>query len=515
MKKRNKTEKRGFKSVLMSFIAIFLAVLVGASCVVPAFATEPDTAIIYDEDGNPVEAIVEPYEEEPDETAEPETGATKKDEVVSADDESISSHDISSETENENSNSSTTEKTATENNYSEDVAPSESVIFSYDTDSDGDKTNQVTISVVCPSDYDDIVCMFIMNTETGQRYELQFSPSFYEDHIFLPIGTYSITNFYSQNNSNVDFDINPKTITIEKSGYSSYQFKMSNLDTLQKDENGDYYDPALIETVEEENKLSTEVRNETCYEFATYTSKGEIFYDVLNDSSSAINLKVEGFANKSADCKVVITKGGLIEEGAFSLYIDGEKYCTSATDFSVKISSLGITLYFSTDVDTNEFIEDETFTFKIGKCFASTSTVYWDKASMFVCGNPTENADYEVEVLSSGGPGVSKIKITDKIDEENIVSDVVLIPEDGVLKWKNGVIFYFYGEGGFNKGVKFASSIHVKAEEEDYTPVYYMAAVAAAIAIVVVFLLISKKDKKSSYVIRPYKGRQDESVYRK
>lgn len=222
-----------------------------------------------------------------------------------------------------------------------------------------------------------------------------------------------------------------------------------------------------------------------------------------------------GNATKSKDIVLEITKEGVIGQAEFKVSYDGgqtfvAKYTTGA---KVLDSNVNLTYEFYTINDTDELTAGDRFIFTSIESFEVKNSTS-DAASRIACvGHPLDNHELNITILSSGGRGISRIKIVDA--KNKLETKTYLIPENGILSLDDNLTLYFENIKGYVKDVTYKIAINSHDEAIDYTPLIIICGVAVAIGFIGLFWMLAKKEKKADYLIHTYEWKQDESAYRK
>lgn len=215
-----------------------------------------------------------------------------------------------------------------------------------------------------------------------------------------------------------------------------------------------------------------------------------------------------------ADIVLEITKGGVVGQAEFKVSYDGgltfhTKYYTGE---AVIDSNIGLTYNFYTLNDNDELTEGDQFSFHAIESFEVTNSSGSEKARIACVGHPTENHDLLISILSSGGRGVSRVKISD--EKNKIETKTYLIPEDGIMILDDNLTIYFENIDGYVKGVGYKIGITSHDTTIDYTPLIILGVGVVIFMFIALLWLLMKKDKRGDYIVHQYAWKQDESAYK-
>jgi hypothetical protein len=312
------------------------------------------------------------------------------------------------------------------------------------------------------------------------------------------------------------YDSDAFSFVIDQSGFTldendntaSLSYTMKNLDSIVQDETGNFIDQASGTTT-----VNNEVRYTTPYDFILMSSDGTLFYDVTHSNEqNPGNLTVTGFADGNYDVVFRIKNGGVIGEATYVLSLDGgDTWVAEGTVEETISTEYGLTFTVTTNMDTDELVAGDDFSCQTIECFKVDTATSVSDAQLMIVGHPKKSHELYVTVLSTGGFNVSKVSVED--DKGNLTSYTGVIPEDGKIELDDGLTLVFKDLTGYQKGVKFSSSIISNDTSIDYTPLIFLCIGAGVLALFVIAFLLGKKDRQSDYVIQQYHWQKDDAAY--
>jgi hypothetical protein len=395
----------------------------------------------------------------------------------------------------------------------------ETIINGLDTHYNHGKTDcLLRFFAVCPEDFPSSALVVIQNDKTGQKYQLYLAPQRdYQDVMYVPAGQYTVLEMSIPTSTKFTFVVDTTSITATKNGDISIVYTMKDIDKIIKTETGQF---DYIKDDQEGNQgggNQLEGLYDTPYDYIKMSKDQKLYYSVSYSGNSDVAMRVWGFSKQSYEGVVKIVKSGILGEAEYQISLDGGKtYFQNVftANSEIEISSIGLSFGFVAPNDTDELIEGDTYSFKTLRTFSTNANVEPDKAMLMTVGSPTRSVNYIVTVMSSGVAGVFKIGI--KVNEEGAKETVCVIPEDGVLKLQDNVQLVFNPAYEYKKGQTFDISISLgEAAPQNYTPLIILGGIVGFGTIVGLVILSAKKDKKTNYIIREYRGYQDESEYDK
>ena len=172
------------------------------------------------------------------------------------------------------------------------------------------------------------------------------------------------------------------------------------------------------------------------------------------------------------------------------------------------MSSVGLHFNFYTALDSDEFMEGETFSFHTYETFETISSNP-EYADVVIMGHPLEKSVPKIEILSSGKRGESKFSLTMVENGESVLVDT--IPADGKYTYKD--FTFYFTDSVYQKGMNFKATVKPNEEKSNTVPIIILLSVVAVLFIGVFVFLLSKVENKNTYRLQPYKQRQDDSKY--
>ena len=218
-----------------------------------------------------------------------------------------------------------------------------------------------------------------------------------------------------------------------------------------------------------------------------------------------------GNAKEDYQAVVRIVKPGVIGEAQAAISVDGGQswLATFTVDDTVRISGLGLKLEFSTEEDTDEFAEGDTFRFITAESFAMISD-HPEAAVVAVTGHPLEKSRPTVTILSSGPRGTSKFSLRMQDGTDPVAVETV--PAEGVYTY--GPLRFYFSDSTYIKGYTFSGTIIPNEEKVGMGPVIVLAAGVVILVGTGVAVLSAKKEKPGEYELRPWVQRQGEEAYK-
>lgn len=398
------------------------------------------------------------------------------------------------------------------------------IINAVDTHTNHGETDYgLTVTCAVPEKFTAVVYVMLKNDTTGQEYAVYLEPlNNYVEYIYLPADYhYTFTKVYSPVYTNVAFIMDTTGVTAVDKGAGTATFTMQDIDKIVVNEDGS------LSVNEETGDVSGEVlpgSNLRLYatplENVKMAENGTLYYTTTYSGKSPVQMEVSGFSNEKYTGSVKITKSGILGEAQYVVSLDGGNtydgtiYTTTSHEDGNEIPDSGLSIHFTAIVDTDELIEGDVYAFQTQRTYPTTATVSPDKALMVVTGSPKKSVEYSMQIMSSGGLGISKIGVA--INKEGSEVKVYTIPKDGIVTIDDNVQLLFKDLPGYEKGQQFIVTIDLdEVEEIDYTKLYILAGVVAVGVVIVMVVLMSKKEKKTDYIIRKYDYRQDDDAYKK
>ena len=264
--------------------------------------------------------------------------------------------------------------------------------------------------------------------------------------------------------------------------------------------------------IQEETVFSDTHLFETGLKGVTMQGGNLLYYEVEHKGVGAGIIEVSGYATGDYDVVVKIVKSGVIGEAVFQISLDGGNTYIGQDIVadSSKIGDAGITLYFKTEEDTVEFIEEDEYFVSVPESFQAIPSKV-NTANVLVLGHPLEEHDFVVNILSSGGLGSSRFTVNSTKGRKISVTDV--IPKDGKYELEDDITLIFSDSTDYEKGLNYTVSIKSNDETVDYTMLYVLCGVVIVSIIVALSFLTSKKETDSEYRICKYKWQKEDVDY--
>ena len=301
--------------------------------------------------------------------------------------------------------------------------------FSYVEHTDTKRTEesncQVTVVTECPKGFG-LNTYVVISDSDGVMYRISLSEeNGYRDQIFLASGEYSVveSKVFEDNTGRYPLEQKKgdKTFQVEEGETVELGFRLMNYDEIASQ-----IESKGKEDVEEKEPIS-EDRYLTAISGVEMNGVGELFYSVDTTGSGIGDLVICGNAKGDYDVVIEIIKSGVIGEARFSLSLDGGESIigddVTAEKFLLK--EYGLTLFFSTDSDTDELQKGDVFRASVPETFAVDTSRY-DGANVVIAGHPKAEHMVEVTILSSGGRGEAKFTVS--MDGGNSIAFTDTIP---------------------------------------------------------------------------------------
>ena len=256
-----------------------------------------------------------------------------------------------------------------------------------------------------------------------------------------------------------------------------------------------------------ETVFAEECFYETGISGVTMQGTGVLFYEVVSQGSGQGIMEISGNATGDFDVVVKIVRPGVVGEAEYQISLDGgQSYIgQDVVAERCRIADAGLTLHFATEQDNMEFAQGDTYCASVPETFPVAASRAGD-TNMVATGHPLEDHEIAVEILSSGGPGVSKFTVS--TSGQRAAADV--IPADGVYGLQDDLWLVFSASDGYEKGQIFFITVISNHKAINYIPLYALAAAFVFVGILGYIVLMGKKEKPGDYRLRYYKGRGEQ-----
>lgn len=261
---------------------------------------------------------------------------------------------------------------------------------------------------------------------------------------------------------------------------------------------------AEIGSIEPETVFADERYYETGLSGVTMQGTGVLFYEVVSQGSGQGAMEISGNATGDFEVVVKIVKSGVIGEAEYQISLDGglSYIGQDVVADRCRIADAGLTLHFSTGQDNVEFALGDTYCASVPETFPVTASRAGE-ANVVATGHPLKDHEITVEILSSGGPGVSKFTVS--TPDQRAAADV--IPADGMYELQDDLWLVFSASAGYERGQNYFITVSSNHKAINYIPFYILIAAFAFAGILGYLVLIGKKEKPGDYRLRYYKGR--------
>lgn len=383
------------------------------------------------------------------------------------------------------------------------------IIDSFETARSDEVSCTVSAQTICPEGFG-LNTFVLLVDEKGNVYRIALNAANdYTGYIYLASGSYSVTevSVFEDFKQEYPFVVGEDSFTLAENENKTISFTMKDFDRIQEEINQKTGNQELSTVLG-----TDEVFYQTGLEGVKMQGTGILYYDVEHIGKGSGVMECSGVSTGDYDLLVKIVKTGVVGEAQYQISLDGGQSFIGQDIVaeSCKIGDAGVTLFFHTPVDTEEFLEGEEFHAKLPE----THSMIASKAGManvVVTGHPLKDHDLTVEVLSSGGNGSARFTVTSTKGSTIQVTDV--IPKDGIYQLEDDVKLIFSKSESYEKGMTFTATIKSNDETVNYFPLYVLLGGVAVIGAVGVAMLAGKKESNSQYQIRRYEGIRDEKDY--
>lgn len=361
----------------------------------------------------------------------------------------------------------------------------------------------LTVEMVCPKDFG-LNSYVILMDDRGKAYRISLgSDNGYTAVIYLAEGHYEVAeaSVYEDYKQQYPFEILEKELTLDANVNQTVTCEMNT-------EKGE---KAAVQGADEQNADVAEISSFlTGLESVTMKEDGTLYYAISHKGSGSGIMEASGFATGSYDVVVRIIKTGVVQEAEYEISLDGGKNYIGkdVVAETCHIAEAGLTLYFKTDEDSEEFIEGDEYRFHVPETFSVTANRNGE-ANLIVSGHPLKDHEYQVHILSSGGPGKTRFTVEDS--NGTGITDV--IPENGQYEWEDGLTLSFSSSSTFEKGMEYVITVKSNDKKNSYLPLYILIAVGITGCLTAGAILGGRKEKESGYLLQCYRWRKDEKAY--
>lgn len=388
-----------------------------------------------------------------------------------------------------------------------------------DTKKSEETPAQVTAKFLIPSGFHLNAYLDIVHDDGTVYRILTTDDNGYSDFAFVKTGHYTImtSGIVNDNASNYTFTVDQSDFTVDADDQSVVTVT-STLD--QYDEvagivaertGGDVQEldkahaGAIADAAETEEK-----RYPTALDGTYFGEDGQLYYETVSNSNTC-TAKVYGNATGDYDLCFKVSKSGVIGEAELDVSLDGGKSfigkVLSAEDY--ELSDYGVHLVLSTENDTDELAEGDTFRASVVENFAVNASGSDRLANVVITGHPTKKHQVLITLLSTGELGVAKYSLS--YDNGVTTEYIDTLPENGVITYED--LTFYFANAEYTKNTTYTSEVESNSSERSYTPLYILTGVVVVLVIGFYIWLLSQKEKSSSYQIHAWEDRQDEQSY--
>lgn len=414
--------------------------------------------------------------------------------------------------------------------------------------SPADGVHALTLSAKVIEEFDDDCYIYLEESEHKTRkIRIDLYPEEeFEKTIYLPAGFYQVIESGAKNSPSLSFNVTTVGISLnEENTGSKISMVLNNTGNIVKTELGEWQDRTMSGDSQD---INSKLYGVEALEGIQSNISGVLYYSV-NHTGPKKTMMVEkevqvekegqliteiqqveevyyddpglgyvtpyGSAIASTDIVLLISKTGVVGQAEFKVSYDGGQTFIAryATGDEVFDPNINLTYNFYTLNDTDELTEGDRFTFRSIESFEVKNSESAANTRIVCAGHPTTNHELDISVLSSGGRGISRVKVADK--KGKIETKTYLIPSDGIMVLDDNLTIYFENVDGYVKGVNYTILINSHDTSINYTPIIALCVMIFVLFVMALFWLLMKKDKKGDYIVHTYQWKQDESVYRK
>jgi len=385
------------------------------------------------------------------------------------------------------------------------------VVEDFDTSKSESTSCSLTVQAVCPDGFG-LNCYALLEDEQGGTYRISMSAdNGYLGQIYLAPGCYQIleVTVFDDYKQEYPFIVTQSEIVLQKNESNSIIFTLQDYEKIQNE---------IAERIGDSNSNTGEMVFSDTQIFETgvngISMQGTsiLYYDVEHVGTGKGIMEITGNATGNYEIVVKIVKSGVLGEAVFQISLDGgNSYIgQDVVSESSLIGDAGLTLYFQTEADTDEFWEGDEYRAKVPENFPVISSKV-SSANLVVTGHPMEEHDFTVSILSSGGLGSSRFTVTSTKGEEMQITDT--IPADGRYEIADNMILIFSKSDAYERGLTYSVTVKSNDDTVNYTPFYILVGVLITEAAVVLSVMSSKKETDRDYQIHPYRWKKENGEY--
>lgn len=400
----------------------------------------------------------------------------------------------------------------------EEIGDEITYILNTDTQKTDDTPCQVTAKFNIPSGFHLNAYMDIMHDDGTTYRILTTDDNGYSDFAFVKAGHYTVlmSGVVDDAASKYSFSLDQDTFVVdaEENSVVTVISTINEYDEIAQtiaDRTGE--EKQELEVTESETVTDNETSMKsypTNLAGVTYGEDGELYYDTVSNSKTC-TAQIYGNATGTYDLYFEVSKPGVIGEAELKVSLDGGKSflgkILSTDDYN--LSSCGLHITFTTENDTDELAVGDTFSASVPETFAVTTSGSDRAANIIIAGHPENDYQVKISLLSSGKLGIAKYSLS--LDNGISTEYIDTLPDNGIVTY--GELTYYFANAEYTKDTTFTSTVESNDASLSYTPLYILIGVVALIAVGFYIWLTLQKDKQSSYQIRVWENRQDESKY--
>lgn len=363
-------------------------------------------------------------------------------------------------------------------------------------------------------------CYVVLMDENGISYRISCTEdNEYVSSIYLAEGKYFVdyAGVYGDNISQYSFDFVPEQVIEAKSGEPNVlHYKLNDFEKIQQqiEENQERLDELTNGT---ENETAQESEEEILLypsgvEGILVADNGTTYYEVTHNGTTKTNCIVTGNAISDADVVMRVSKAGVIGEAVIELSKDGgATYDASAViSDTLFIGTLGVTVSFQMEDDTQKFAVGDTFSFKVRENFRVIYNQSLSNGFVTIFGHPIDDHKLLIRMLSSGGRGESRFVVS--YDSGNTIALQEIVPKNGKFAINDNMTLIF-SDHAFAKGLEYTADVISNDNTLNLIPVYILVFGLAGLVVAGYVYLKMQEDKRRDYRITAYKQMKGEDFY--